>query len=255
MATIIDRRRKYIMVVDTETANGQMINGKLNLQDSLVYDCGFCIMDTKGNVYEEHSYINGDVFFYEPDLMQSSYYAEKIPVYISDLDSGTRKLSNTFGIREKMLNCIEKYGINTIMAHNASFDVRALNNTIKWFSKSAVRYWFPYGIEVWDTMKMAKSIIHKSPTYKAFCERYDLFTPTGRLSTTAENLYRFIIKDPDFVESHTGLEDVQIEREIFIYCARQKKKMDKVLYSAKVSEPMTELQKIIWKNVKKSIDR
>jgi hypothetical protein len=50
------------------------------------------------------------------------------------------------------------------------------------------------------------------------------------LSASAENLYRFIIKDPNFIESHTGLEDVQIERQILWYCLRQKKKMRKKLW-------------------------
>jgi hypothetical protein len=79
-------------------------------------------------------------------------------------------------------------------------------------------------------MKMARDVMHKMPTYRKFCEENNLLTKNGRLSTTAENLYRFIIKDVDFKESHTGLEDVQIEREIFLYCRKQHKKMRKGLY-------------------------
>jgi hypothetical protein len=48
---------------------------------------------------------------------------------------------------------------------------------------------------------------------------------------TAEVLYRFITKDNDFVESHTGLEDVMIEKEILAYCYRQHKKMKKELFN------------------------
>ena len=79
-------------------------------------------------------------------------------------------------------------------------------------------------------MKMARDVIHKMPTYRRFCEENNLLTKNGRLPTTAENLYRFIIKDPNFKESHTGLEDVQIEREILFYCFRQHKKMRKGLW-------------------------
>ena len=50
------------------------------------------------------------------------------------------------------------------------------------------------------------------------------------LSASAENLYRFIIKDPTFIEAHTGLEDVMIEKEIMAYCFRQHKKMRKKLW-------------------------
>jgi hypothetical protein len=55
-------------------------------------------------------------------------------------------------------------------------------------------------------------------------------TKNGRLSMTAENLYRFIINDPEYVEEHTALEDVMIEKEILAYCYRQHKKMDKKLW-------------------------
>ena len=72
------------------------------------------------------------------------------------------------------------------------------------------------------------------PTYEKWAiENNALSAKTKQLSTTAENLYRFISKNNDFKESHTGLEDVQIEREIIKYCYRQKKQMKKVLYGRK----------------------
>ena len=77
---------------------------------------------------------------------------------------------------------------------------------------------------------MASDVILKMPTYRRFCEEHCLLTKNGRLSATAENLYRFIIKDPTFVESHTGLEDVEIESQILAYCYKQHKKMRKKLY-------------------------
>jgi hypothetical protein len=46
----------------------------------------------------------------------------------------------------------------------------------------------------------------------------------------AEVLYRFISGDNDFIESHTGLEDVLIEKEIFAYCVKQKKAMRRNLF-------------------------
>ena len=50
---------------------------------------------------------------------------------------------------------------------------------------------------------------------------------------TAEALYKFILQDADFSESHTGLEDVLIEVEILRYCVNRHKKMNKVLYEKK----------------------
>ena len=227
----IDYRHHYVLVCDTETANTLTLeNGKMDMSNVLMYDCGWCVMDTKGTIYEERSFVNRDIFVYERELMQSAYYAKKIPQYVEDLRNGTRKMASTYEIRKAMLADMEKYRITEVVAHNARFDLNALNTIQRWVTKSAFRYWFPYGTEIWDTMKMARDVIHKMPTYRYFCEEHGFLTANGRLSAKAEDLYRFIIKDPTFVESHTGLEDVQIEREIMLYCFRQHKKMRKGLF-------------------------
>ena len=227
----IDYRRHYVLVLDTETANtARTADGKLDTSSVLMYDCGWSIVDTKGNVYKERSFVNRDIFVYERELMASAYYGWKIPRYVEDLRNGKRKMANTYEIRKAMLADMELYRITEVVAHNARFDRDALDTIQRWTTKSKYRYWFPYGTEIWDTMKMARDVIHKMPTYRKFCEENGFLTANGRLSATAENLYRFIIKDPTFVESHTGLEDVQIEREIMFYCFRQHKKMRKGLY-------------------------
>lgn len=227
----IDRRRHYVIVCDTETANTYTDeNGKIQMDSVLMYDCGWCVMDTKGNIYEERSFINKDIFVDEAELMKSAYYAKKIPQYWKDLWNGKRQMATTYEIRKKMMDDIAKYGVKEVMAHNTHFDKTALNNIQKWTTKSKYRFWFPYGIEFWDTWKMARDVMLKMTTYRRYCEKHGFLTATGKLSAKAEHLYSFIINDPDFIESHTGLEDVQIEREIFLYCRRQHKKMRKALY-------------------------
>jgi hypothetical protein len=178
----------------------------------------------------ERSFVNRDIFVYERKLMNSAYYGWKIPRYVEDLRNGKRKMASTYEIRKAMLADMELYHITEVVAHNARFDREALDTIQRWTTKSRYRFWFPYGTEIWDTMKMARDVMHKMPTYRKFCEENGLLTKTGLLSAKAEDLYRFIIKDPTFVESHTGLEDVQIEREIMFYCFRQHKKMRKKLY-------------------------
>ena len=227
----IDRRHHYILVCDTETANTfRKENGQLDTSSVLVYDCGWCVMDTAGTIYKEQSFVNSDIFVGEKELMQSAYYAKKIPQYVEDLRAGKRKMATTYEIRKAMLDDLKAYGIKEIVAHNARFDYNALNTLQRWTTKSKYRYWFPYGVEIWDTMKMARDVIHKMPTYRKFCEENGYLTKNGSLSTTAENLYKFISKNADFKENHTGLEDVQIEREIFLYCKKQHKKMRKKLW-------------------------
>jgi DNA polymerase III epsilon subunit-like protein len=119
----------------------------------------------------------------------------------------------------------------TVSAHNARFDYNALNTTQRWLTKSKYRYFFPYGTEVWDTLKMARSVVSKTPTYKRFCQENNYMTKNNQVRLTAEILYRYITRNLDFIESHTGLEDVEIERQILSYCFRKHKAMKKALWN------------------------
>lgn len=227
----IDFRHHYVLVLDTETANTTFDeDGRMDSRSVLMYDCGWSVVDTRGGIYKEQSFVNRDIFVNERELMNSAYYSKKIPQYVADLRSGKRKMASTYEIRQAMLADMTEYHITEIVAHNARFDLNALNAIQRWTTKSKYRFWFPYGTKIWDTMKMSRDVIHKMPTYRRFCEENNLLTKNGRLSTTAENLYRFIVKDIDFTEHHTSLEDVQIEREILFYCFRQHKKMRKGLW-------------------------
>ena len=50
----IDRRKKYILVLDVETAGDVEKN-------PLCYDVGFLVADKKGNIYEEHSFAISEI--------------------------------------------------------------------------------------------------------------------------------------------------------------------------------------------------
>lgn len=228
--------RNYYIVLDTETCNGFMEeNGKLNLTDSLVYDIGWAVVDKKGNVYEQRSFLVREVFVWERGLMASAYYAEKVPQYWKDVENGSRSILPWWMIRNQLLKDVNTYEVKAIMAHNAAFDVRAVNNTERWLSKSAYRYFLPYGVPVWDTLKMAHDTICKQKCYKRFCMDNGYMTnhKTPRPRETAEVLYRYIKGNTQFMESHTGLEDVLIEKEIFAKCLRQHKPMRKELYASR----------------------
>ena len=79
---------------------------------------------------------------------------------------------------------------------------------------------------------MARDVVAKMPTYRKFCEDNGFMTKhaTPQPQLTAEVLYRFITDNTEFIESHTGLEDVEIETEILKYCVRQHKPMRKKLF-------------------------
>lgn len=163
--------------------------------------------------------------------MKSAYYANKIPQYWEDIKNGKRVLTTWRNIRKAFIADIEEFGVVDIFAHNMRFDYGNLNNTARWLSKSKYRYFFPYGLEICDTLKMARQVLGKMPTYRNFCVENGYLTKNNQLRYTAEIIYRFITGNNDFEESHTGLEDVLIEKEILAYLYRQHKKMEKRLWA------------------------
>lgn len=220
MSEKIDRRRKFYLTIDTETAN--------SLDDPLVYDIGGAIHDKAGNVYESFSFVIYETFILCADLMESAYYADKIPQYRVQLVEGSRRIVRWLTAKLYIRDLCEKYNVAAIIAHNARFDVRAVNTTERYITSSKYRYFLPYGIPVWDTLSMAEDTICKQKTYIEWCRAHGYMRSTNRPRATAEILYRYINGDEDFIESHTGLEDVMIEYKIFVHCCRQHKKMEKL---------------------------
>lgn len=215
----IDKRKNYYLVFDTETAN--------TLDDPFVYDIGGAIIDKKGNVYETFSFIIYEVFCQMKNLMQSAYYSEKIPMYQKQIDNKERKIVTYLTAKKTIRALCEKYNVKALIAHNARFDYRATTKTQRYLTKSKYRYFLPYGIELWDTLKMAQDTICKQKTYRKWAIDNNYTYGNNRIRATAEILYRYISGQNDFIESHTGLEDVMIEKEIFVHCINQHKAMRK----------------------------
>lgn len=199
---------KYIML-DTETTN--------SLDDPICYDVGFAVVDKEGSIYETHSFVVAEVFLNE-ELMANAYFIEKVPQYWEDIKNGTRKLAKFNTIRKVLAETMKKYNTNIVIAHNARFDYRSTAKTQRYLTKSKYRYFLPYGTEIWDTLKMAREVLKNDVDYDNFCYNNNYVTKRGCKRFTAEILYRFFTGDNDFVESHTGLEDVTIEKVIFTEC-------------------------------------
>lgn len=212
----IDRRKNYYMMIDTETAN--------SLDDPLVYDCGVAIVDKRGRVQEAHSFLVYEIFVQCADLMETAYYADKLPQYYDDLDDGAHRLVRWNTLRKIIKELADKYEIRAIVAHNGKFDYRAVQTTQRYITSSKYRFFLPYGVPMWCTMNMAEDTICKQKSYIRFCEKHG-FMYGKRPRKTAEILYRYILDNPEYSEQHTGLEDVMIEKEIFARCMRQHKKM------------------------------
>lgn len=211
---------KFI-VLDTETTN--------DIECPLTYDIGFAVIDKFGTVYEQHSFVVADIFL-DKELMASAYFFEKIPMYWEQIKKGERTLTSFFNIRKILASVMKKYNTNIVMAHNMRFDYVATATTQRYLTKSKFRYFFPYGTEFWDTLKMAREILADDENYCAFCTENNYKTSKNSNRYTAEILYRFLTDDNSFIESHTGLEDVLIEKEIFVECVRRNPEIDGKLW-------------------------
>jgi DNA polymerase III epsilon subunit-like protein len=162
--------------------------------------------------------------------MASAFFAEKIPMYWEQIKKGERTLTSFFNIRKILASVMKKYNTNIVMAHNMRFDYVATATTQRYLTKSKFRYFFPYGTEFWDTLKMAREILADDENYCAFCTENNYKTSKNSNRYTAEILYRFLTDDNSFIESHTGLEDVLIEKEIFVECVRRNPEIDGKLW-------------------------
>ena len=206
-----------IMIIDTETAN--------SIDNPIVYDVGYRIFDIFGNVYEEASLINSDIFL-DKSFMTSAYYAEKVPQYWRGIWEKKRELLPWKKIKDRIYRACKRHNCQIVAAHNARFDNRSLNMTQRYITTSRWRWFMPYGVEWWDTLKMARLVLKQDPAYKPWCIEHGFMTSNNQTRLTAEIIFRYITNDLEFTESHMGLEDVSIEMVIFLYCLEKMPDID-----------------------------
>ena len=217
------RKNENFIVIDTETA------GSVNYP--LPYDCGYKVMNRKGEVLAIRSYVVAEIYCDEPDMMKSAYYAEKLPQYAADLRTGKRTLARLATIRRQVLADMENFKTTVVYAYNMNFDRRALNNVQKFVTKK-YSIFFPENTEFRCIWNMACQVLLARPSYIKFALENGFVSEKGNILTNAECCYRYITKNVDFMEEHRGLEDVNIEAEILLKCFAQHKKMDTRPYSA-----------------------
>ena len=211
---------KYLMF-DTETTN--------DIECPICYDFGFSVIDENGKVYEQGSYVVADIFLDE-NLMQSAFFVDKVPQYWQEIKEGKRLLRRWKTIKHIIKDVMRQHDIDTVVAHNARFDYLSTATTQRYLTSSKWRYFFPFGTKFYDTLKMARATFSDDKDYIAFCEKYNFLNSYGKPRYTAEIIYRYIKNDIDFVESHTGLEDVEIETEIFLECLKRNPDVDGLLW-------------------------
>ena len=210
------KKERYLMFIDTETI------GTLNVKESILpFEIGMKVLDTETNkIVKEKSYLVRK-FFNNKYIMLSTFSATKYPDYFEKLENDKRyKTMSVNDIARDIEKTISRYGIKIMVAHNGNFDKTAMARLFEDFGVDN-----PFeNIDLLDTMELSK-VITFSKDYANYCiENKDrlnslkdscFITNSGRVRTTAQAIYCYISNNSQFEEAHTGLEDIDIEIEIF----------------------------------------
>lgn len=214
-------RPKLYLIIDTETFG--------TLTEPICYDIGMAVVDRYGKVYAKYSFVVSDTFLGMAEQAATAYYVNKFPQYHADIKNGTRKLCPFSTIRNVANALLLKWDIHDVVAHNANFDCTSVNYTARLLGYNS---FFIHHVEWWDTLQMVADTIAKQKAYINWCQVNNYMTKhkNPRPQMKVEVVYRYISGNNNFVESHTGLEDVMIEKDIFVHCMRQHKKMRHSFY-------------------------
>ena len=215
----VDKRKKYLMVLDVETANTNTLSQH---NDGLVYDLGFTIIDKKGNIYAKRSFAISEIFDWS-ELMSTAYYFKKLPLYYEKLAKKQMEKITIWEARKRIKKAIELFNITEVWAYNASFDYTTLNNTVRLLSGSTCRWFLPYEVEVCDIWSVACQVLGLQKTF----QWENVRNANGNLITNAERMFSYLAQDFNFKEEHTGLADALVESQILARCLASHKKINK----------------------------
>lgn len=217
---------------------------KIAIARPLIYDIAWTVVDSDMNIYARHSYLVTEIFSV-PSVFNTAYYKEKRPIYIERLESGETQLKSWNEIVSIFQEDLER--IDYVCAYNAMFDFKkAIPFTDLYVSKvysNDYQEWektqrkvctgiardpksgssgrdfdaenflfrgskFPM-IDIWGVS--CEKIINTAK-FKKECLENRMVTESGKFfKTSAEASFRYIIENYGFIESHTAIDDAEIE--------------------------------------------
>ena len=196
---------EYTIVLDTETTS---------LDKPFCYDISWVVMDKDNGAIVDFKVNVVEQIWHNLPLFESAYYKEKRIKYV-DMMRRREAIMDKWGyIMRKLKQDIIKYNINEVYAYNSDFDDKVISYNCDWFKCNNPLE----NIAVFDIWGYASEFITKNNDYKKFCEDNERFTDTGNYKGSAEVVYQFIAKEPEFIEEHMGLFDSEIEANILWEC-------------------------------------
>lgn len=257
-----DRRRKYYMVLDCETATlpcaskyAEEQRKNVAITKPLIYDLGWKIVDRNGTVYNRMNFLISEIFSV-PSVFDTAYYADKRPIYLEKLKSGEITLANWETAITALLADLEI--VEAVGAYNSMFDFKKalpftelyisqlyspnFHNWLAWQEKSCE--WLAEGGKATGQTEFEESIFRfRGKVYPLFdlwgltcqhilnCDEYKQMcidnkweTASGKyFKTSAETAYRFLSGNTDFDEAHTAIDDCDIESQLFAEIVKRTK--------------------------------
>lgn len=257
-----DRRRKYYMVLDCETATLPCANQydevqrkNIAITKPLIYDLGWKIVDRNGIVYNRMNFLISEIFSV-PSVFDTAYYAEKRPIYLEKLRNGEIVLTDWQTAMTAFIADLEM--VEAVGAYNSMFDFKKaipftelyisqlyspnFHDWLKWQEKSCE--WLASGgkatsktpfeedifrfrgntYPLFDLWGLSCQHILNCDEYKQMCVDNNWQTASGKyFKTSAETAYRFLSGNTAFDESHTAIDDCDIEAELFAEIVRRTK--------------------------------
>lgn len=196
-----------ILILDTETTS---------LTKPFCYNIGYCIYNTKSDkIIYKKDFVIGQIW-HNLELFQSAYYAEKRQIYINAMRAKKMLLVKWGYATRQIYYKIIAFNVQAVYAYNSDFDDKVIQYNCEWFKNINPLDNMP----IYDIKNYAYKAIAQSKEYQEFCDKHSLYTESGNYSVTAENVYKFITKNIDFIESHTALADCEIELDILKYCIK-----------------------------------
>lgn len=199
---------EYALILDTETTG---------LDKPFCYDISWVIMNkANGELIDCKAYVVEQIWHNLP-LFESAYYKEKREKYIQMMRKHDAIMDKWGYIMRELARDIRKYDIKGIYAYNSDFDDKVITYNCDWFKCINPLDTLP----VYDIWGYASEYVTNKTDYKDFCEDNCRFTDTGNYKGSAEVVYQYLLKDPNFIEEHMGVFDSEIEANILYHCIEQ----------------------------------
>lgn len=261
-----DKRRKYYIVLDCETATlPEAINYEgeerknIAIAKPLIYDLGWQVIDAQGRIYARKNYLISEIFSV-PAIFDTAYYASKRCVYLEKLAKGEITLTDwktaSAELVEDMDACVAVGAYNSMFDYKKAIPFTDLyisklyspdfhdwlnyqNKKLPWLA-TGHRNENPNGFDetifrfrgkeypLFDLWGLSCRHILNCDEYKNMCLDNDWQTASGKyFKTSAETAFRFFSETLDFEEAHTAIDDAEIESILFAeICKRTKKKFE-----------------------------